>query len=59
MTDCPSKTAASFIARVLRLLHRNGVPGWFEYSLIESSANVLLFIPFGILDAAYLPLKRA
>jgi glycopeptide antibiotics resistance protein len=27
--------------------------------MIESGANVLLFIPFGILVAAFLPLRRA
>lgn len=52
------QNASGFIARVLRFLHRNGAPGWFDYSLIESGANVLLFIPFGILVAAYLPLRR-
>lgn len=51
--------ASGFIARVLGFLHRNGVPAWFDYSLIESGANMLLFIPFGILAAAYLPLRRA
>lgn len=51
--------ASGLIDRVLRFLHRNGVPGWFDYSLIESGANVLLFVPFGFLVAAYLPLRRA
>lgn len=51
--------AAGFIARALRALHRLGVPGWFDYSLIESGANVLLFMPFGILVAAFLPLRQA
>lgn len=51
--------ASGLIVRALGFLHRNGVPGWFDYSLIESGANVLLFIPFGILIAAFLPLRRA
>lgn len=51
--------ASGFIDRLLRVLHRLGVPGWFDYSLVESGANVLLFIPFGILVAAFLPLRRA
>lgn len=51
--------ASRLIDRVLRVLHRLGVPGWFDYSRIESGANVLLFIPFGILVAAFLPLRRA
>lgn len=51
--------ASGFIDRGLRTLHRFGVPGWFDYSLIESGANVLLFIPFGILVAAFMPLRRA
>ncbi|WP_458116744.1 VanZ family protein [Arthrobacter sp. D2-10] len=50
--------ASGLIGRVLRVLHRLGIPGWFDYSLIESVANVLLFIPFGMLVAAYLPLRR-
>lgn len=50
--------ASGLIDHMLRFLHRNGVPGWFDYSLIESGANVLLFIPFGFLIAALLPLQR-
>ncbi|WP_051479032.1 VanZ family protein [Arthrobacter sp. H5] len=51
--------ASGFISRALQVLHRLGVPGWFDYSLIESGANVLLFFPFGVLVAAFLPLRRA
>ncbi|WP_323960951.1 VanZ family protein [Arthrobacter sp. JZ12] len=51
--------ASGLIDRVLRFLHRNGASSWFDYSTIESGANVLLFIPFGFLVAALLPLQRA
>jgi VanZ family protein len=39
------------IRSVLAALHRAGVPGWFDYRFIEFSANVALFVPFGILAA--------
>lgn len=40
---------ASSIARLLALLHRNGIPEWFGYNKLEFSANVLMFIPLGFL----------
>lgn len=43
------------LASVLRYLHDHGVPGWVNYKFIEASANVALFIPFGILIAMALP----
>ncbi|BCW11837.1 hypothetical protein NtRootA4_29000 [Arthrobacter sp. NtRootA4] len=46
------------LARVIRYLHVNGWPSWFDYHFIEASANVVLFIPFGILAALALP-RRA
>ncbi|KQO62319.1 VanZ family protein [Curtobacterium sp. Leaf261] len=35
------------LERVLAALHRHGVPGWFDYDVVEFSANVLLFVPLG------------
>lgn len=33
------------------------MPGWINYSFVESIANVVLFIPFGGLAAAWLPTR--
>jgi glycopeptide antibiotics resistance protein len=46
------------IASVLDFLHAHGIPGWIDYSLVEKSANVLLFIPFGVAAALAYPDKR-
>lgn len=35
----------SAIERVLSVLHRNGVPGWFGYRWFEFSANIAMFVP--------------
>lgn len=42
---------------MLKYLHSHGVPPWFEYHFVEASANVAMFIPFGILIALALPSK--
>lgn len=42
---------------MLRWLSVNGAPAWVDYALVESVANVALFIPFGLLGAASLPLS--
>lgn len=39
--------AQGVIADVLNFLHARGIPGWVNYSLMEKSANVALFIPLG------------
>ena len=46
--------AAATLREMLDTLHLRGVPGWVDYTFVESAANVILFIPFGILAAAYL-----
>lgn len=43
------------LLRSVRTLQDHGLPGWVDYAAIESLANVLLFIPAGILAAALLP----
>lgn len=43
------------IAKVLDVLHRNGLPGWFGYGEVEFTANVLMFIPLGFLAGLALP----
>lgn len=52
------KPAQDLIARGLRKLHAHGVPEWFDYSFIERTANVALFVPFGIAAALALPEKK-
>lgn len=47
--------ANGLIQRVLSVLHRAGVPGWFNYNLIESAANIVMFVPLGFLTALLLP----
>jgi glycopeptide antibiotics resistance protein len=41
----------SAVEKVLKVLHRNGVPTWFGYNKLEFFANVLMFIPVGALIA--------
>lgn len=31
----------------LDFLQRHGLPGWFNYGVLEASANVVLFVPLG------------
>ena len=45
------------LTAALKYLHRHGAPGWFNYHFVESSANVAMFIPLGILAAMALPAK--
>jgi glycopeptide antibiotics resistance protein len=47
--------ANGLVRHLLSSLHRAGVPDWFDYNLIESGANVLMFIPLGLLTALLLP----
>lgn len=42
---------------MLEYLHSHGLPGWVSYHFVEASANVAMFIPFGILIAMALPSK--
>ncbi|WP_416428536.1 VanZ family protein [Paenarthrobacter nicotinovorans] len=45
------------LAAILKYLHSHGVPGWLDYNFVEATANVAMFIPFGILSAMALPAK--
>ena len=47
--------ANGLIRQVLSALHRAGIPDWFDDNLIESGANVVMFIPLGLLTALLLP----
>ncbi|MCC3292059.1 VanZ family protein [Arthrobacter sp. zg-Y1110] len=45
---------AGTLRAVLAALNSRGMPGWVNYTLLESVANVVLFVPFGVLAAACL-----
>ena len=51
--------ANGLIRRVLSALHRAGMPGWFDYNLIESGANVVMFIPLGLTDRPVAAIRLA
>lgn len=46
------------ILRLIRRLQGHGLPVWVDYQAVESLANVLLYIPLGMLAAALLPVRR-
>ncbi|ELT45972.1 hypothetical protein G205_01958 [Arthrobacter nitrophenolicus] len=46
------------LADILSFLHRQGIPRWFNYRFVEASANVGLFVPFGVVSALAFPRKR-
>ncbi|GER22665.1 hypothetical protein NCCP1664_11620 [Zafaria cholistanensis] len=50
------RDAGAGLLRGLDWLHRHGIPQWFDYALVEWLANVAMFVPFGFLLAAALPL---
>lgn len=45
------------LARVLQLLHRHGIPAWLNYNFLEASANVVLFVPLGVIGSLAYPEK--
>ncbi|MBD7996065.1 VanZ family protein [Arthrobacter sp. Sa2CUA1] len=47
-------SSGATLRSVLAWLHSHGIPGWFNYNFVEFTANILLFVPFGFLGAAYL-----
>ncbi|WP_082924565.1 VanZ family protein [Paenarthrobacter nicotinovorans] len=51
------KPVAGTIGSVLGFLHHHGVPEWFGYHFLEMTANIGLFVPFGILVAMAIPEK--
>ncbi|ACL40913.1 VanZ family protein [Pseudarthrobacter chlorophenolicus A6] len=46
------------LADTLSFLHRHGIPGWFNYQFVETTANVMLFVPVGFVSALSFPEKR-
>lgn len=52
------KPVAGGLDALLDFLHQRGIPEWFNYGFIEACANVLLFVPAGLLLAFTSPRKR-
>ncbi|ADX74181.1 hypothetical protein Asphe3_30710 [Pseudarthrobacter phenanthrenivorans Sphe3] len=46
------------LADILQSLHEIGIPTWFNYRFVEASANVLLFVPLGIVSKLSFPEKQ-
>lgn len=46
------------LAGVLRFFHAHGMPTWFDYNFVEASANVLLFVPLGMVSALASPKRH-
>lgn len=51
------KPVLGTLTTVLKHLHGVGVPRWIDYHFVESSANVVMFIPLGFLAAMAFPTK--
>ncbi|MCC3277248.1 VanZ family protein [Arthrobacter sp. zg-Y40] len=49
------RPAAAFLQDTALRLYELGLPPWFDYARLEWSANVALFIPFGLLAGLILP----
>ena len=46
------------LGTVLSFLHHHGIPRWFDYSFVEKSANICLFLPVGFVAALAFPTKQ-
>ena len=46
------------VLRAIRRLQEHGLPAWVDYGAAEAAANVLLFVPLGLLAALLLPPRR-
>ena len=46
------------ITTVLAHLHAHGAPAWFNYALVEFTANIALFVPVGLLGVILLGSAR-
>jgi glycopeptide antibiotics resistance protein len=55
----PDHEYGSTIGRILHALHRHGVPGWIEYTQLEFVANIVMFLPLGLLVGLALPRRSA
>jgi glycopeptide antibiotics resistance protein len=48
----------SELASILSFLHKHGIPRWSNYKFVEAAANVVLFIPLGIVASLAFPQRR-
>lgn len=46
------------VLRAVRRLQEHGFPDWMDYAAVEAAANVLLFVPLGLLAGLLLPARR-
>lgn len=51
------KPVRSQLSRVIEELHERGVPTFVDYAFIEFSANVMLFVPVGLLFGLIIPMR--
>lgn len=51
------RPVAGMLDRVIQELHERGVPAFVDYSFIEFTANVSLFIPVGLFFGLILPMR--
>jgi len=47
------------VFRFVDVLHRFGVPTWFDYAEVEFSANIAMFVPFGFMVSLLIPVRFA
>ena len=51
------ESAGASLLAVLGRLQARGLPTWVDYAFVESTANVVMFLPYGALLAALLPAR--
>jgi glycopeptide antibiotics resistance protein len=52
------QTVSEDLSRILKFLHAHGIPAWFNYKFVEAAANVVLFIPLGVVASLGYAEKR-
>lgn len=55
----PAAGAQSALQLWFARLHREGLPHWIGFPLVESAANVVMFLPLGLTAAVGFPRLRA
>ena len=53
------RSASPLLRSALAALHRWGVPDWFDYDVVEFTANIALFVTFGVLAVLAFGRRRA
>lgn len=51
----PAAGAQNWMAAWFERLHREGLPRWLGFNTIESAANVIMFLPLGLLTVLAWP----